>query len=51
LREYTEEIKKLKMMLEGKLPMAMVSPSAPQAPVSGEIVYQDRIVYREGENK
>jgi kinesin family member 17 len=54
LREYMDEIKKLKMMLEGKMPVSMNT-----TPVSsntgngapGEIIYKERVVYRENENK
>jgi len=49
LREYMEEIKKLKMMLEGKMPIE--SSSLGRISASGETVIQERIVYREGENK
>ena len=60
LREYTEEIKKLKLMLEGKMPvtaMAMAStassnsaiPASPGA--AGEVIYQDKIIYKELDNK
>lgn len=45
-----EEIKKLKMMLEGKMPVSMningiSSNSANGAP--GEIIYKERVVFRE----
>ncbi len=48
LREYMDEIKKLKMMLEGKTPMdasAFVNLNV------GNPSIQERIVYREGDNK
>jgi kinesin family member 17 len=48
LREYMDEIKKLKMMLEGKSPMdasAFININSANSSV------QERIVYREGENK
>jgi kinesin family protein 3/17 len=38
LREYTEEIKKLKLMLEGKMPMALTTSTLPSS--GGETVYQ-----------
>jgi|JI10StandDraft_1071094.scaffolds.fasta_scaffold178636_3 hypothetical protein len=49
-----EEIKRLKMMLEGKVPitpnvMALTATSNTSAP--GEVVYSEKIVYRDGENK
>lgn len=46
LKEYMDEIKKLKMMLEGKMEAsAFVNLN------SGSSSIQERIVYREGENK
>lgn len=48
LREYMDEIKKLKLMLEGKAPMEA---SAFVNLNSGSSAVQERIVYREGENK
>lgn len=47
LKEYMEEIKKLKLMLEGKMPISMMSTSSSNNS-SPEIVFQDRIVYRDG---
>jgi hypothetical protein len=47
-------------MLEGKMPVSLMSatatsnssaPAGPGSPVSGEIVYQDKIVYKELDNK
>lgn len=51
LREYMDEIKKLKMMLEGKAPMdpAALMQLYPQQ--EGQTIIQERIVYRESENK
>ena len=52
LREYTEEIKKLKLMLEGKMPVMMASTASSNSSangaqlVNGEVVYQDKIVYQ-----
>jgi hypothetical protein len=47
-----EEIKKLKMMLEGKMPMSAMETAASLTNNSpGEIIYQDRIIYRDGDNK
>lgn len=54
LREYMEEIKKLKMMLEGKMPVnpnVMASTATSNSSVPGQIIYQDKIIYRDGENK
>lgn len=48
LREYMDEIKKLKMMLEGKTPMES---SAFINLNSGGSSIQERIVYRDGDNK
>ena len=49
LKEYMEEIKKLKLMLEGKMPVSMNSTASSHAAAgSQEIVYQDRVVYRDG---
>jgi hypothetical protein len=44
-----EEIKKLKLMLSGKAPME-TSAFMQIAPI-GEPIYQERIVYRDGDNK
>jgi len=52
LREYMDEIKKLKMMLEGKLPVSMNTTTASSSGgngAPGEII--ERVVYRESENK
>ncbi len=53
LREYMDEIKKLKMMLEGKLPVSMNTTTSSNSAngSTGEIVYKERVVYRENENK
>ncbi len=53
LREYMEEIKKLKMMLEGKLPVSMNTTAASSigAAPPGEVIYKERVVYRDNENK
>ena len=48
------------MMLEGKMPVSMMastatsnssSPAGPGSPSSGQIVYQDRVIYKEMDNK
>ena len=42
------------MMLEGKMPItaaAMASTATSNSSAHGEIVYQDRIVYKDGDNK
>lgn len=48
------------MMLEGKMPVSVMaatatsnssSPANPVSPASGEIVYQDRVIYKEMDNK
>lgn len=49
-----DEIKKLKLMLEGKVPItaaAMASTATSNSSANGQVVYQDRIVYRDGDNK
>lgn len=52
-----EEIKKLKLMLEGKMPVMMASTASSQNSnngtqlPNGEVVYQDRVVYKEADNK
>lgn len=39
-------------MLEGKMPVSMNSTASSHAAAgSQEVVYQDRVVYRDGENK
>lgn len=47
-------------MLEGKMPVSVMaatatsnrsSPSGAASPASGEIVYQDRVIYKELDNK
>lgn len=50
LKEYMEEIKKLKMMLEGKAPMDLTALAQHQSG-EGQTIIQERIVYRESENK
>lgn len=53
LREYMEEIKKLKMMLEGKMPMNLAALQSGPASnsFSGSPVIQEKVVYRDIENK
>ena len=53
LREYMEEIKKLKMMLEGKMPMNLAALQSGTASniFSGSPVIQEKVVYRDIENK
>jgi hypothetical protein len=53
LREYMEEIKKLKMMLEGKMPMNLAALQSGPASnsLSGSPVIQEKVVYRDIENK
>jgi kinesin family protein 3/17 len=52
LREYMEEIKKLKMMLEGKLPASMNTTAASSiGTAQNEVIYKERVVYRDNENK
>jgi kinesin family protein 3/17 len=54
LREYMEEIKKLKMMLEGKMPMnlaALQSGPSSSNNLGGSPVIQEKVVYRDIENK
>ena len=57
LREYQDEINRLKQMLEGKMPMDPVAIAAIQQQgnigggVGGSPIIQERIVYRDGENK
>lgn len=54
LREYMEEIKKLKMMLEGKMPMnlaALQSGPSSNNNLGGSPVIQEKVVYRDIENK
>lgn len=50
LKEYMEEIKKLKMMLEGKAPMDLTALTQHQNG-GGQTIIQERIVYRESEDK
>ena len=45
LREYTDEIKKLKLMLEGKMPVSTMASTA-TSNQSGEVTYKDRVVYK-----
>ncbi len=45
LREYMQQIKKLKMMLEGKMPLSAVA-AVTSAVSSPGIVYQEKVVYR-----
>lgn len=49
LKEYMQEIKKLKMMLEGKMPMNMAALQS--APGESSTVFTQKIVYRDSENK
>ncbi len=53
LREYMEEIKKLKMMLEGKVPMNLAALQSGPASNSfnGSPMIQEKVVYRDIENK
>jgi hypothetical protein len=49
-----EEIKKLKMMLEGKMPMSLATlQSGPSSNnnLGGSAVIQEKVVYRDIENK
>ncbi len=50
LKEYMQEIKKLKMMLEGKMPMNMAALYS-GAPGETSTVFTQKIVYRDIENK
>ena len=58
LREYQDEINRLKQMLEGKMPMDPSAIASIQqqsnmgtVAVNGSPIIQERIVYRDGENK
>jgi len=44
-----EEIKKLKMMLEGKMPMALTTSTLPSS--GGQTIYQEKIIYRDSEGR
>lgn len=48
-----EEIKKLKMMLEGKMPITSqgLLGTLGTTPTGGDVVYQERVVYKQGDNK
>lgn len=48
------------MMLEGKMPVSVMattatsdrsSPAGPGSPASGQIIYQDKVIYKELDNK
>lgn len=51
LREYMEEIKKLKMMLEGKVPINMANLQLNISEAGGNPIVTEKIVYRDIENK
>ena len=55
LREYQDEINRLKQMLEGKVPMdhAALAIMQQQGQLQGgsQTIIQERIVYRDGDNK
>ena len=58
MREYQDEINRLKQMLEGKMPMDPSAIASIQqqsnmgtVAVNGSPIIQERIVYRDGDNK
>ena len=52
LREYMDEIKRLKMMLEGKAPIVMGSTVSTLPSSGGQTIYEEKIIFKNvGNNK